>query len=226
MADSALLVNLEGIDGAGKGTQAALLCEKLRAAGQKTCVIGFPRYSETLFGRAVGEYLDGQYGALAEVHPFLVALLFAGDRLESLPLLKQALAENDVVILDRYVASNVAHQAAKRAGAQRKALAQRILDVEYRIHALPSPDLVILLDLPVGVARQLVSRKAARVYTQRMADIQEADAAYLEDVRGLYLDLARGAATWRVIDCCPEGRLRGVEQISEEIFRLVWKKLA
>lgn len=226
MAHSALLVNLEGIDGAGKGTQAALLCQRLRSAGKKAAVIGFPRYAQTLFGRAVGEYLDGQYGALSQVHPFLVALLFAGDRLESLPLLQQAMKENDVVILDRYVASNVAHQAAKRLGAQRQALAERILEIEFRIHALPRPDLVILLDLPVGVARQLVGRKAARVYTQRAADIQEADAAYLEEVRGLYLELARGQKPWHVIDVCPGGHLREAEQISEEVCGLVWARLS
>ncbi len=97
--------------------------------------------------------------------PFLAALLFAGDRLESKPLLEAALAEHDVVVLDRYVASNVAHQGAKREGDERTELVRRIEHVEYALNALPRPDVTVWLDLPVPLATRLIAAKAARDYT-------------------------------------------------------------
>lgn len=217
----ALLIDIEGIDGAGKGTQAALLRDRLVQSGRSTALISFPRYNDTLFGKAVGEFLNGQYGSLDAVHPFLVSLLFAGDRLESRGHLEGALARHDIVLLDRYVPSNVAHQASKRHGAERDELIRRILQIEFEINRLPRPDLVLLLDLPVEMAQQLIAKKAARSYTSRSADIQEADGAYLQRVRDVYVQLARHEPNWRTIPCCDGSSLRTVEQIGEDLWRAV-----
>ncbi|OAI51422.1 thymidylate kinase, partial [Planctomyces sp. SCGC AG-212-M04] len=184
------LIAIEGIDGSGKGTQAGLLRDALAARGLKTTLISFPRYRETFFGARIGDFLNGRFGSLDEVHPFLAATLFAGDRLESRPMLIQALETHDVVVLDRYVASNIAHQAAKRTGDERRTLAQWILNLEFDVNQLPRPDLAILLDLPASTAQTLIAKKNARTYTDRAADLQEADAAYLEEVRQVYLALA------------------------------------
>jgi dTMP kinase len=216
-----VLIDIEGIDGAGKGTQAARLRDRLTAAGRSVALISFPRYQETLYGKAVGEYLNGAYGSLDAVHPFLVSLLFAGDRLESKGLLAEALARHDVVLLDRYVPSNVAHQASKREGSEREELIGRILQIEFEINGLPRPDLVLLLDLPVSVAQQLVARKAARSYTDRAADIQEADGAYLQRVRDVYLRLAETEPNWRRVSCCDGEKLRSVEEINDDLWRII-----
>ncbi|MBS0265971.1 MAG: thymidylate kinase [Planctomycetes bacterium] len=216
-----MLIDLEGIDGSGKGTQSQRLCERLRGAGYSTALVSFPRYSETLFGQAVGEFLNGQYGALEDVHPFLVSLLFAGDRFESRQYLLDQLARHQVVVLDRYVPSNVAHQASKLEGTERSNLISRILQIEFKIYDMPRPDWVLFLDLPVATAQQLIARKAARQYTDRAADIQEADGAYLERVRAVYEELAATEPQWRRIRCCQGAELRSVEAISEEIWQQV-----
>ena len=213
-----LLIDIEGIDGSGKGTQAQRLFERLVAEGAAARIRSFPRYDATLFGQAIGEFLNGAYGTLDQVHPFLVSLLFAGDRFESRGVLLEALQSSDVVVLDRYVPSNVAHQASKLGGEQRSELARRILKIEFEIFALPKPDLVLLLDLPVPVAQDLIGRKAARNYTDRAHDLQEADGTYLGRVREMYLELARTEANWQIINCCPANRLKSVDEIAAEIW--------
>ncbi len=219
----ALLIDIEGIDGSGKGTQAQMLCARFAAAGVAAKLISFPRYEATLFGGAVGEFLNGAFGKLADVHPFLVSLLFAGDRFESKEMLERALAGYAVVVLDRYVPSNVAHQASKRHAAERDALIKKILHIEYGIYRLPLPDVCLLLDLPVPMAQQLIARKSPRSYTAKTADLQEADAAYLAQVREVYHHLATGP-NWRTISCSDENGLRTVAEISDEIWSAVGRR--
>jgi dTMP kinase len=214
------LIAIEGIDGSGKGTQAALLRDALIARGLKTALISFPRYQETFFGARIGDFLNGRFGSLDEVHPFLAATLFAGDRLESRPMLMQALETHDVVVLDRYVASNIAHQAAKRGGDERRTLAQWILNLEFSVNQLPRPDLAILLDLPAQAAQTLIAKKNARTYTDRAADLQEADATYLENVRQVYLALAAEDPHWNIIEVDREKAIRSIDAISSEALQL------
>jgi dTMP kinase len=212
------LIDIEGIDGSGKGTQARILCDRLQANGVTSRLISFPRYDATFFGHAIGEFLNGRFGTLDEVHPFLVSLLFAGDRFESKKHLHDAMATNDVVVLDRYVPSNVAHQAAKLDSPGREELAGRIQTLEFEINGLPKADLVLLLDLPVSTAQELIARKAQRSYTSRPADLQEADGRYLQRVRDMYLDLARAEPHWHVIPCTSHDGLRSIEEIGDQIW--------
>lgn len=222
MQPRALLLDFEGIDGSGKGTQAQRLHARLIASRLRCALISFPRYSQTLFGRAVGDFLNGRFGSLDQVHPFLVSLLFAGDRFESKGLLCDALRQHDVVVLDRYVPSNIAHQAAKLHGAERTELIRQILEIEHSIYGLPKADLVLHLDLPVSQAQALVARKAQRDYTQHAADIQEADAGYLAHVAEVYQALAQSEPDWCRIECCPAGRLLSVDEVHD----LVWSTVA
>lgn len=219
-----LLVAIEGIDGTGKGTQARRLVDALATAGRRTRLIGFPRYSETSFGRRIGEYLNGRYGSLDEVHPLLAALLYAGDRFESRDLLRQSIADYDVVVLDRYVASNIAHQAAKRTGAERDDLREFIELLEFDTYQLPRADLVILLDLPAAHAQRLIAKKSQRVYTDRAADLQEENATYLETVRQMYLQLAADGPEWRRVDVIRDGELRSIDDVAAEILAVVQAK--
>ncbi len=216
----ATLIAIEGIDGSGKGTQAKLLQERLVVEGQRAALLSFPRYSETLFGEAIGQFLNGEFGALDEVDPFLAALLYAGDRSESKDFLLSLLAENDVVVLDRYVASNIAHQGSKATGVAQQKLIQRIQTIEFEINALPQADMNILLDLPALEARKLISMKNKRDYTDKEADLQEEDTDYLESVRKVYLQLATDTKNWQLVPVLHDGELRTITEIGDEIFNI------
>ncbi|MEZ6057254.1 MAG: dTMP kinase [Planctomycetaceae bacterium] len=212
------LVAIEGIDGSGKGTQAARLAETLKAEGRTVALLGFPRYDATFFGARIGEFLNGVYGELDHVHPMLAAMLYAGDRWESKELLLESIDTHEYVILDRYVASNAAHQGAKFEGAERTQLWQQIEHLEHTLYALPRPDRVILLDIPADVSRTLIARKAARNYTSKTTDLQEADTNYQRRVRECYLELAREQSHWRKVDVV-HGDVTGEELAIDDQLR-------
>lgn len=212
-----LLVAIEGIDGSGKGTQARMLQEALIGQGLRCALLSFPRYAQTHFGRWIGEFLNGKFGKIDEVNPYLVSLLFAGDRFESRDTLRRALDDNDVVVLDRYVASNIAHQAAKLPENEHARLAEFVEQVEFGVYGLPRPQRVLLLDLPAEQARELIAKKQQRDYTDRAADLHEEDTAYLERVRSAYRRLAEAGKDWHMVHCTVSSQLRSPEDIHAEL---------
>ncbi len=216
-----LLLAIEGIDGAGKGTQATRLAERAAGQGRRVASFSFPLYDDNPFSRAVADYLNGEFGTADEVHPELAALLYAGDRFHARPRIVSALQEHDLVVCDRYVASNQAHQGAKLTGEARRRLLDWLEEVEFGEFALPRPQLVILLDAPVALARRLVGRKAARGYTTLEADIHEADAAHSGATREVYLELADRDG-WQVVSTAgDDGAARDIDDIAAEVWAAV-----
>jgi dTMP kinase len=220
-----LLLALEGIDGSGKGTQAARLAEVAARAGYRVASFTFPLYDDNPFSVAIAAYLNGDLGGLDEVHPSLSALLYACDRLHARPELVAALADNDLVVCDRYVASNLAHQGSRIEGRARAQLLEWVEAVEYGEFALPRPDLVVLLDAPPELARELVGRKGARAYTTLEADILESSSGHADASRAIYRELAENGG-WLVVDAVTgDGTLRSVDAIAGEIWAAVEPRL-
>lgn len=213
----AFLVAIEGADGAGKHTTATLLRDRLAAEGLRAAVIGFPRYGETVGGVTIGRLLAGELGLSAG--PREAAVLYALDRLESRDAIAAASEANEVVIFDRYVASNMAYQAARVPEGEARALIDWILALETGSFALPGPALSIYLDTPWDVARELILRKAQRAYTDRSFDEYEADVALQQRVRANYEAIVAAdlLGPWRVVRTCEHGALRAPKAIADEI---------
>ena len=212
---------LEGIDGSGKRTQIEALAREFGRRGMALSQISFPNYGG-FFGKLVAQFLNGEFGPLAAVDPHFSALLYAGDRLESKPAIESALAAGKIVLADRYVASNLAHQGARAPREKRPEFLAWLKQLEYQVHALPAEDLVIYLRLPVAEANRLVGRKGARDYTKSRRDLQEADLAHLEAASQVYDELAR-QPNWITIECfnAASGALREPAEIHAEITAAV-----
>lgn len=215
------LIVLEGIDGSGKGTQAGRLHARLQSHQYRSELLSFPRYQSTFFGSRIGEFLNGELGTLEQLDPFLISLLYAGDRFESKETLITARQQTEAIVLDRYVPSNIAHQSAKKTDADREKLRRWIEHVEYDIFKLPRPDLVILLDIPVEQSQRLIRLKQQRSYTDQKTDLQEADMNYLGHVRETYLDLAQSQPDWVVIPVADGDTVRTVDSIADELWENV-----
>jgi dTMP kinase len=212
---------IEGIDGSGKRTQLDLLARALAARGHDLSQVSFPNY-DGFFGKLVARFLNGEFGSLDSVDPHFAALLYAGDRLESKPVLESALAPGKILLSDRYIASNLAHQGSRVPAARRDEFLAWLRRLEYEIYGLPHEDLVIYLRVPVAYAHQLVASKNARDYTDKKHDIQEADLAHLEAASRVYDELSR-QPHWLRIECfdAAKNTLRSPESIHTEILSAV-----
>ena len=111
-----MFVVLEGLDGAGKSTQVRRLRRFFEERGLGVEYLHFPRFDAPVYGELIARFLRGEFGAADEVDSYLVALLFAGDRAGAAAQIRAWLAGGRVVLLDRYVWSNVAYQCAKLRG--------------------------------------------------------------------------------------------------------------
>jgi dTMP kinase len=199
------LIVLEGLDGAGKSTQLHLLREHAALRGHATEYLHFPRFDTPLYGETVARFLRGDFGAADSVDPYTLALLFAGDRASAAPMIRGWLADGRWVFLDRYVYSNIAYQGAKIDDeAERKRLTKWILELEFGIYKIPSPDISLFLDVPFRFteARLTAPRHGDdRGYLRGAEDIHETSLDLQRRVREVYLDAARTDPTLRVIDC-------------------------
>lgn len=221
MSSRGKLVAVEGIDGAGKRTQVELLDSALDARGIAHSDLSFPRY-ESFFGHAVTRFLTGEFGPLDQVDPHFSALLYAGDRLESRPKIESALDAGRLLLADRYVASNLAHQGARVVPERREEFLTWVRQLEYEIFSLPEEDLIIYLRVPVGESAR---RTAAR--GQRLShDIQESDLQHLQNAAAVYEVLARGPQ-WVTVDSFdPATRQpRPPDDIHREILGLIERRL-
>lgn len=219
-----MLLAIEGIDGAGKGTLCEALLAEAQARGVRSAALSFPRYGETQFSGLVERYLRGEMGTIDQVPVRYAALLYSGDRFESRERLLALMANNDLVILDRYVHSNIAYNAAKLPLSEQMDLVAWIEELEFGMFELPRPDLSLLLATSTQVADRLVEKKNKRTYTDETRDMHEADSDFLARVSKVYGELAkRSGYGWLTIN--PLNEL-GVLRSPGEIAAIAWQHSA
>jgi len=221
MTTGGKLIAIEGIDGSGKRTQVELLKGALNACGHQTFVTGFPIY-DSWFGGMVGKFLDGGFGPLERVDPHFTALLYAGDRFEAKEQIVEALAAGKIVLADRYIGSNMAHQTARVAAPERAEFVKWIEHLEYQIYGLPRESAVIYLRVPPAEAQKLVALKSSRGYTALTHDLLEGNLRHLEDAASMYDELAR-RKNWIRVECfdARAQAMRAPEEIATEILTAV-----
>ncbi len=215
------LLAIEGADGAGKATASALVVEQLQAAGRSAAVISFPRYTDTVGGWALGAMLAGTLPR--GTSPKAAAVLYGLDRMESRDHLMATMAANDVVVFDRYIASNMAYQAAQVPVDEADTMMAWIADLETRSFALPTPDLSVYLDTPADIARGLIRQKRKRSYTDDAFDAYEADTGLQDRVRINYAAMAAAGllGRWATVSTVTAGASRLPADIARDIVALL-----
>ena len=208
------LIVLEGSDGSGKATQTTRLYERLQNLGVDVIRVSFPNY-ESESSALIKMYLRGDFGATAEeVNPYAAATFYAVDRFASFQSWKDFYAGNGVILADRYVGSNMAHQSAKiRRKADREKFLNWLDNFEYKRLQLPRPDLTIFLDMPPKIAAMLRRERGRE-------DIHESDAAYMIKSYNAYKEIAE-KFEWKIVNCSAGNFAKSAIDIHEEIFGLV-----
>lgn len=218
-----ILIDIEGADGSGKTEQAKRLFERLKKAGHAASYFDFPQYDGSRIGKLIGELLSGKHGDFMSTPAYLSALPYAIDRASAREKLQTAVNEGKILVSNRYTPSNLAHQSAKLPKDEQPALVEFIEGVEYDDLGIPRPDFVFYLSVPTDVSSELIGKKDKRNYLgDEKRDLAERNIAHQDRTRAAYLRLAKEKG-WHVIDCAPEGKMRTMDDIQEEIWNIVQK---
>ncbi len=215
---------IEGLDGSGKSTQLKLLREHLEQNAVPYKYLHFPRLEEGIYGELIARFLRGEMGANDQVDPYLVALIYAGDRADASSLIRQWMEEGMLVIMDRYVYSNIAFQCAKLPDVkEQERLRDWILDFEFGYNKLPRPDLNLYLNVPFEFTRKqlnIARNGDDRAYLKGERDIHEEDLVFQEQVQQVYLSLQDHVDDLELVDCMdPDGIMLPPEEISDLIIK-------
>ena len=177
-------ITFEGIDGAGKSSHVEWLAEQLRGKGLIVQVTREPGGTE--LGEKLRELLLNEPMHLETE----TLLMFAARREHLARLIEPALARGEWVVCDRFSDATWAYQGGGRGLDKSKFLA-----LEHWVHDHLHPDLTLLFDLPLDIARERI------VLANRVLDKFEQERAdFHERVRQAYLDRVHGnPARMRVI---------------------------
>ncbi|MDR0831155.1 MAG: dTMP kinase [Prevotellaceae bacterium] len=202
------LIVIEGLDGAGKSTQIELLKAAFEKQGIKYKYVHFPMLSKGVYGELIAEFLRGEYGSVENVHPKLVALLFANDRKEHIDKIINWLEDGHIVLADRYVNSNIAFQCAKTQDInQKEKLKKWILNFEYNYNKLPKPFKSFFLNVSFDCIVKSLSKNrtgADRDYLKGKQDIHEKSLSLQEQVYSEYKKMIQEQSNFINIDCCDD----------------------
>jgi dTMP kinase len=208
---------IEGLDGSGKSTQVKMLQDYLTENKINFEYVHFPRTDSPIYGDLVARFLRGEFGPNDSVNPYLVALIYAGDRHNAAELINSWLNAKKLVIVDRYVFSNIAYQCAKlNKPADKEKLKQWILELEYNYHKIPKPDVNIFFDVPFDFTVERLTKGRSgddRNYLQGANDIHEADMGFQSRVRDMYLQLAKTEPSLKLISCSDNKGMMAPEKI-------------
>jgi len=183
------LVSVEGLDGAGKRTLIDELVAHLDASGVRVATLAFPRYGRSVHADLAAEALRGGHGDVAD-SVYAMALLFALDRVDAHDELSKLLDDNDIVILDRYVASNAAYSAARVEQPADGEIIGWVADLEFGRFELPVPAVQLLLDVPTELAAER-ARHRGEFDASRALDAYERDGGLQLRTAAVYREFAR-----------------------------------
>lgn len=214
-----MFIVIDWIDGSGKGTQLKRVEEELKSQGKTVAVYDFPRYVEAS-SYFVKKYLNWEYGE--SVDPKTASTFYALDRYDASFAMKKDIETFDYVISNRYVTSNMIHQAGKIHNENEfKEFLLWLDNLEYEILWIPRPDKVIFLNVSPEMSQQLVGMKEKREYIEsdKNVDLHEKDKDHLINAHKKAVLLTEMFENWIKIDCEKNWEMEKIEDITKKIIK-------
>lgn len=220
-----LIIIESGSDASGKATQTRKLYERLLSEGYNIRKVEYPNY-DSESSALVKMYLRGDFGKNAsDVDPYVSSTFFAADRYASYKTeWEEFYNQGGIVIADRYTTSNMVHQASKMDIEDRDKYLDWLVDYEFNMYKIPEPDCVVFLDVPIDFSKKLMENRRNKFTGETKKDIHESDIDYLTKSYNNSLYIAE-KFKWDKIDCVEDDNLRSIDDIHEEIYRLVKDKI-
>lgn len=222
---------IEGIDGSGKQTQSQRIYDRLINEGKQVFKTSFPAYDNQSSG-PVKEYLSGAISSDPnEISAKAASLFYAVDRYISYKerIEKFYKDDNTIILFDRYVSSNLLHQGGKilaktNSYSDLDEFIDWIEQREFGDLELPKPTCVFFLYIPVEFSLNLMRERKNKFSNEDKKDIHESDENHLVNAAnsGLYVAKKLG---WNVIECVKDGKLRSIEDINDEIYKIIQENL-
>ena len=211
-----MVIVIEGTDGSGKQTQTELLFNYFKGLGKDVLRQSFPNY-ESDSSVLVKKYLNGDFGGLNSLSPKQSSVFFSVDRLCTMLKYKDFLANGGILLLDRYVSSNILHQASKIDDENvRNEFISWLEKFEYEDLNLPKPDITFFLDMRPDLSEKLrAERGLLKAGTKK--DIHESNSEYMKKCYDLGINIAR-EKSWQIIKCYDGDRIKSIEEIHAEII--------
>lgn len=215
------LITIEGTDGSGKQTQSELLYKKLSELGYDCKLINFPDY-ESQSSALVKMYLAGDFGIASEVNGYAASMLYAADRFASFRCKWKLPYENGTIIIaDRYVSSNLIHQAIRIQSIEEKEnFIKWLYDIEYSKFGIPRPSLELFLDMPPKNSLELTVDRVNKITGKQEKDILESDKEHVEkaysNAKGLCDSLG-----WKRVECVEKNKIKSIEDIHSSVLKIV-----
>jgi len=217
------IIVIEGTDCSGKATQSKLLVERLKKEKKKCISFSFPMY-DTPTGKIVGgaylgkpEICESFFPDAVGLDPKIACLYYAADRKYNIEKVMKYVKMGYYVILDRYVTSNLAHQGCKIDDKDERFYMYQWIDkLEYWLLELPKPDITIFLHVPYDFTKELEKNR-------EFLDEHEKSPEHLKNAERAYVELA-GLYNWDKIECIKDNKLRSIEDINDEIYKIIMLK--
>lgn len=214
-----ILIAVDGVDASGKQTQTELLYKRLSEEGKKVRLVSFPAYGSES-SALVKMYLNGDFGNKPEdTSAYAASSFFAADRFATYKTdWGKDYNDGTIIIADRYVSSNMIHQAGKiKDKTEKDKFLSWLDDFEYNIYGLPRPNITVFLDMPVKWRIKLLSERPNKVTGGEAKDIHESNEEYLEESYNNAVYAAEKFG-WERIVCANENGVRTIEDIHNEVY--------
>ena len=217
-----ILIAIDGVDASGKQTQTQLLKKRLIEDGKNIKAVSFPAY-ENPSSTLVKMYLNGDFGEKpSDVNAYATSTFFAADRFATYRTdWGKNYNSGTIILADRYVSSNLIHQASKIDNdAEKDKFLTWLDDLEHNIYGLPRPDVTIFLDMPPEYGAMLMKDRVNKANGTDVKDIHESDFSYLETSYNNAVYVAERFG-WKRISCVSDGKIRSVEDIHNDIYAII-----
>lgn len=214
---------IEGTDGSGKKTQFQLLKKYFDNSKTDYQTVDFPQYYDSFWGKMIGRYLNGEFGEMEDVNPYLIQPIYLLDQASKKDEINSWLNSGKYVLANRYINSSMGHQCARfNNESDQKRFLEYIMQSGYEELGVVKEDIVIVLYVDPEISRNNYKKaQGKKKYIKNGRDIAEENFDHQVKSAKMYKKLSERFDHWHLINCVENDKMRSKEDIHNEILDIL-----